>query len=193
MDPNPHAPPPDRNRPDLYVHEIEVDHRVSRDGTLIEAHRITLGKKGVNIGQFANHYWADRMERENTFLWESLVRDVYERWKKTQAITTDGFPLESWHLTKGMLKRCKDLGLHSVEDIASASSTVSDKLGMGGVDIVAKARAFVANKDQTALASKMAAMQAQLDQMARDIEERDAAIAQLTAGQSRPQRQRAAS
>lgn len=192
MDPNPHAPPPDRNRPDLYVHEIEVDHRVSRDGTLIEAHRITLGKKGVNIGQFANHYWADRMERENTFLWESLVRDVYERWKKTQAITTDGFPLESWHLTKGMLKRCKDLGLHSVEDIASASSTVSDKLGMGGVDIVAKARAFVANKDQTALASKMTAMQAQLDQMAKDIAERDAMIAQLSAGQPRAQRQRAA-
>ena len=192
MDPNPHAPPPDRNRPDLYVHEIEVDHRVSRDGTLIEAHRITLGKKGVNIGQFANHYWADRMERENTFLWESLVRDVYERWKKTQAITTDGFPLESWHLTKGMLKRCKDLGLHSVEDIASASSTVSDKLGMGGVDIVAKARAFVANKDQTALASKMTAMQAQIDQMAKDIAERDAMIAQLSAGQPRAQRQRAA-
>ncbi len=192
MDPNPHAPPPARNQPDLYVHEIEVDHRVSRDGTLIEAHRITLGKKGVNIGQFANHYWADRMERENTFLWESLVRDVYERWKKTQAITTDGFPLESWHLTKGMLKRCKDLGLHSVEDIASASSTVSDKLGMGGVDIVAKARAFVANKDQTALASKMTAMQAQIDQMAKDIAERDAMIAQLSAGQPRAQRQRAA-
>lgn len=192
MDPNPNAAPSDRNKPDLYVHEIEVDHRVARDGTLIEAHRITLGKKGVNIGQFANHYWADRMERENTFLWESLVRDVYERWKKTQAITTDGFPLESWHLTKGMLKRCKDLGLHSVEDIASASSTVSDKLGMGGVDIVAKARAFVANKDQTALASKMTAMQAQIDQMSKDIAERDAMIAQLSAGQPRAQRQRAA-
>lgn len=192
MDPNPNAAPSDRNKPDLYVHEIEVDHRVARDGTLIEAHRITLGKKGVNIGQFANHYWADRMERENTFLWESLVRDVYERWKKTQAITTDGFPLESWHLTKGMLKRCKDLGLHSVEDIASASSTVSDKLGMGGVDIVAKARAFVANKDQTALASKMTILEAQIAQMAKDIAERDATIARLAADQPKPQRQKAA-
>jgi len=192
MDPNPNAAPSDRNKPDLYVHEIEVDHRVARDGTLIEAHRITLGKKGVNIGQFANHYWADRMEKENTFLWDTLVRDIYERWRKTQTIATDGFPLESWHITKGMLKRCKELGMHSVEDIASASGAVSDKLGMGGVDIVAKARAFVANKDQSALASKMTALEAQVAQMAKDIEERDAAIAQLTAGQSKPQRQRAA-
>ena len=192
MDPNPNAAPTDRHKTDLYVHEIEADHRVSRDGTLVEAQRITLGKMGVNIGQFANHYWADRMEKENTFLWEALVRDVYARWKKTQTITTDGFPLESWHLTKGMLKRCKELGLHSVEDIATAGGAVSDRLGMGGVDIVARAKAFVANKDQTALANKMTILEAQLDQMAKDIAERDATIAQLASGQPKPQRQRAA-
>lgn len=189
-DPN-NSDPNARQKSDLYVHDIEVDHREGPDGTLKEFHRITVGKRGMNIGAFANHYDAARLPKDNPFLWEHTVRPIYEGWLKNQKITHDGFSLEAWHLTKGQIKACKGLGIHTVEGLASASSVVGDKLGPGGRELMAKAQAFVDAKDQVATANKVATQALQIEQMTKDLAEAQESIARLTAGQPKPQRRAA--
>jgi hypothetical protein len=72
-------------------------------------------------------------------------------------IDRPGLPLESWPaITKGQIRACHDLGLHVVEDIATATDTIRQKLGMGATELIAKAKAFMANKDQSATANKVA-------------------------------------
>lgn len=187
MEPNVNIDPNARNQSDLYVHEIEIDHKMGRDGVLKEIHRITVGKRGINLGSFANHYEADRLQKDDPYIWQNVVQPVYERWLKSQKISSDGLDLAAWNLTKGQVKACKALAIHTVQDLASVSSVVGDKLGPGGRDLVARAKAFVENQGSAALAAKISALEAQVAQMSRDIEERDALIARHATADGPPQ------
>jgi hypothetical protein len=67
------------------------------------------------------------------------------------------------------------LGLHVVEDIATATSTIQQKLGMGATELIKNAKAFLANKDQSANAAKITELEAAVAALTEALEEERAA------------------
>lgn len=157
----------DRKEWSLYVREIETDHKEGPDGNLVAFDRIVFGKKGTNA--YEQIYPVDRLKKDNPELWE-FVRPLYERWKENQTIVREGLDLKAWPaITKGQIKACEGLGLFTVEDVATATSSIREKLGMGANELVDKAKAFVASKDATATANRLAVLEALLATQADDL------------------------
>lgn len=182
------ASPDDRNKIALYVQEIEKDHKPGPDGNLVEIHKIYFGKRGEP--NYQQIYDTRRLQKENPMLWD-YVRPLYENWLKNETIEREGLALESWPaITKGQIKACKGIGLHTVEDIATATDSIRQKLGLGASDLIQKAKAFVANKADSAVANRVATLEAQLAQMAADLKEAQETNAALAAEAGRPMRGR---
>lgn len=173
------ARPEDREQIALYVLEIETDHKPGPDGTLVAVDRITFGKRGAP--NYQQIFEVGRLKKDDPTLWE-YVRPVYEKWQKDNVITTEGHPLEAWPLiTKGQIKVCKSLGLRSVEDVASATDSVREKFGMGFLELRSQAKAFLANKADSATANRIADLEAKLAAVVKDNEEARATIDALMA------------
>lgn len=178
------AKPEDREQIALWIQKFKTEHKPGPDGNLIALDRVYLGKKG--IAGFQNVHEVNRLKKDNPFLWEKLVGPAYEQWKKDQTIPTSGLALEAWPaITEGQIDMCRTLGLRSVEDIATASDSIRQKLGMGANDLIAKAKAFHANKDASATANKIALQDGQIAQLQKDLEEATKTIAQLAAAQGK--------
>lgn len=173
------ARPEDREQIALYVLEIETDHKPGPDGTLVAVDRITFGKRGAP--NYQQIFEVGRLKKDDPTLWE-YVRPVYEKWQKDNVITTEGHPLEAWPLiTKGQIKVCKSLGLRSVEDVAGATDSVREKFGMGFLELRSQAKAFLANKADSATANRIADLEAKLAAVVKDNEEARATIDALMA------------
>jgi hypothetical protein len=169
----------DRDEISLYVREIETDHKEGPDGNLISFDRIVFGKKGTN--SYEQIYPVDRLKKDNPPLWE-FVRPLYEKWKENQTIVREGLDLKAWPaITKGQIKACEGLGLFTVEDIATATSAIREKLGMGANELVDKAKAWVGNKDATATANRLAALEALIQTQSDDLKTARETIDQLMA------------
>lgn len=162
------AKPEDRNNIAVFVLNIETDHK-SVEGNLVAVDRITVGKKGSP--NYQQTWDVNRLKKDDPTLWRFL-EPTYENWKKTQTIATDGHPLEAWPaVTKGQLKAYKELGLRSVEDVAAATDSTRERMGMGALDMIRQAKAFLASKENSATAAKVADLEAQIAQMLKDNEE----------------------
>lgn len=172
------AKPEDRNTFALFILNIETDHK-SVEGNLVAVDRITFGKKGSP--NYQQTWDVKRLRRDDPSLWR-VVEPVYENWKKTQTIATEGHPLEAWPaITKGQLKAYKDLGLRSVEDIAVATDSTRERMGMGALEVIRQAKAFLASKNDSATAAKVADLEAQIAQLIKDGEEARKTIDSLMA------------
>jgi hypothetical protein len=162
-----YAKPEDREKTSLYVREIETDHKPGPDGNLIAVDRIIFGKHGTNT--YEQIYEVGRLQKDNPKLWAE-TEQLYEQWKKHQTIVRDGLNLKAWPaITKGQIKACEGLGLFTVEDIATATSSIREKLGMGANELVDKAKAWVANKDASAVANELADLRALVKAQADDL------------------------
>jgi hypothetical protein len=163
------ARPEDRQQIALYVLEIETDHKPGPDGTLVAVDRITFGKRGAP--NYQQIFEVNRLKKDDPVLWDH-VKPIYEKWQKDNIIATEGHPLEAWPvITKGQIKVCKSLGLRSVEDVAQATDSVREKFGMGFLDLRNQAKAFLANKADSATANKVADLEAKMAQLIADNEE----------------------
>lgn len=173
------AKPEDRDSIAVYPREILRDHKPGPDGNLIEVHKIVLGRKlSTNYEQI---WEVNRLKKEDPFLWRH-IEPVYERWLKDNTLTRDGFPLESWPaITKGQLKECHRLGIQVVEDLATATDALREKLGMGATELIKQAKAFMASKDQSAAANKMAHLEQTVADLAAQLKESQATIDALMA------------
>jgi hypothetical protein len=126
-----------------------------------------LGKQGTN--SYEQIYPVDRLKKDNPPLWE-FVEPLYTKWKESNTIVRDGLNLKAWSgITKGQIKACEGMGLFTVEDIATASSSIRERLGMGANELVDKAKAFVANKDATAAATELAALRKMVEDQSEDL------------------------
>lgn len=173
------ARPEDRDQIALYIVEIETDHKPGPDGTLVAVDRITFAKRGAP--NYQQHWEVPRLKREAPELWDHF-KPVYEKWKQSNEITTDGHPLEAWPvITKGQIKVCKSLGLRSVEDVATATDSVREKFGMGFLELRAQAKAFLAAKADSATANRIADLEAKLNAVMADNEQARATIDALMA------------
>jgi len=180
------AKPEDREQIALWIQNIEIDHRPGKDGNMVPDVRISFGKKGT--ANYLLHYWKSRLPKENPMVWEKFGPAI-EKWEKDQTIPVDGLPLEAWPaITKGQIKVCRDLGLRSVEDLVTATSSIREKIGMGANDLIAKAKAFLANRDNSATANKVAEQEQQIEQMAKDLKEARELIDALMAKQGKAPR-----
>lgn len=162
------ANPNDRDQIDIYILEIETDHRIAKDGNMVAYDKIVFGKKGSG-----NYQWiipVRQLEREFPDLWRAF-RPAYDQWKQDNTIPVEGTALEDWAgLTKAQIKQCRAIGLRSVEDIATASSSIRERIGMGGNELVDRARKFLENKDRAADANRMVAMEQEMAAMKKLIE-----------------------
>lgn len=163
------AKPNDRDHIALWVQEIVPDHRIGPDGVLIEDDKVSFGKKGAANYQMV--YSVARLPKENPPVWE-WFRPLYERWKADRKIVREGLPLDAWAAcTSGQIKACNDLGLFTVEDIATATDSIRQKLGIGASDLITKAKAFIANKDAAAQAATIADLQRTVESQAQALRE----------------------
>lgn len=151
------AQPTDRDHIALWVQEITPDHRVGPDGGLIEDDKVSFGKKGAPNYQMVSS--VSRLMKDNPPVWE-WFRPLYERWKADRKIVREGMPLDAWGTcSKGQVKACNDMGLFTVEDIATATDSIRQKLGIGASELMAKAKAFMANKEGVSYAAKIAELE----------------------------------
>ncbi len=172
----------------LYVQEILPDHKMGKDGVLVEVDKIFFGKRGAS--NYQQIYDVPRLQKENPQLWE-YVRPLYERWKRDRTIVREGLALTAWPgITGGQVKACNDLGLFTVEDIASATDSIRQKLGIGASDLMAKAKAFVANLDGAKQAAEIAQLRATVESQAQLLEEQRATMDMLAAQAGKTVRER---
>lgn len=177
------AHPSDRLKFAAYIQKIFVDHKPGPDGVLIAVDKIQYGKKGT--ANFQNVVEVKRLQKDNPSLWEHF-KPIYERWKQDEGLVRDGMDLRAWPaITEGQVDECKRLGLFVVEDLAQAGDDIRQKLGMGANELLAKARAWVANKDQTATANKQAALEAQIETLSTSLDEARQLIDALMAEKGR--------
>lgn len=162
------AQPDDRAKIALWVQEIVPDHKTGPDGVLIEDDKVFFGKKGAANYQMV--YSVARLKKENPPVWE-WFRPLYERWKADRKIVREGMPLEAWHCTKGEVKACNDLGLFTVEDIATATDSIRQKLGIGASELIQKAKAFMANKEGVVQATLIAELRQTIEHQAQALKE----------------------
>jgi hypothetical protein len=188
------ARPEDREQIALWIKNIEIDHRPGPDGNVIEDVRVTFGKKGTT--NYELHYWKSRLAKENPMLAEKFGPAI-EKWEKDQKIPTDGLPLEAWPaITKGQIKVCRDLGLRSVQDIATATDSIREKIGMGAADLMKKAKAFLENEKGSATANKVADLEGKLETLVGELNDArrtiDALMAEKGKTPRKPKMQEAA-
>jgi hypothetical protein len=166
------AKPDDRNQIALVVQEIWRDHKMGPDGTLVEVHKVKFTKKGAEKWEREDEIPKLKKFEPEIYAW---MESLYKGWLEHNKIVREGLPLESWHVTKGQLRTCNDLGLFTVEDIATATDTIRQKLGMGGTELIAKAKAFMANRGQSATANKVAELEKAVEMLTKELNEERAA------------------
>lgn len=96
-----------------------------------------------------------------------LYRDQYRAFKANEAPSVKGTPLsEAPFLTEGKRRTLKALEIYTIEQLSAVNP---GSLGMGGVEMVEQAKAYLANAagsaDVTRMASEHAAMKAELEQL----------------------------
>jgi hypothetical protein len=177
------AKPEDREKFAVFVLDIETDHKPDGQGGLVPFDRIILGKKGAP--NYQQPWDVARLQKDDPTLWEH-IKPIYDKWKATNTITTDGHPLEAWPtLTKGQLKQAKNLGLRSVEDFASATDTIREKYGMGFVELQKAAKAFLENKADSEAAARVTALEDQVKSLVEALEQAQSTVDGLMAAQGK--------
>jgi hypothetical protein len=167
------ARPEDRSQIALFVLEIWRDHKPGPDGNLIEVHKVKFGKKGAEKFEREDEIPKLKKIEPDVYAW---FEPLYKGWLENNKITREGLPLESWPaITKGQIRACHDIGLHVVEDIATATDTIRQKLGMGATDLIAKAKAFLANQQNSATANKVTELEKAVEMLTKELEEERAA------------------
>lgn len=96
----------------------------------------------------------------------------YERWKAGQEIPEDGTPIKGWTLAPGSVQKMLiDLGIRTVEALASANDEALSRIGIGAVQFKRRAEAWVkdhAEKEGPAI--EIASLQQKNDELQATVE-----------------------
>ena len=130
----------------------------------------------------------ERLRKTNPIVWPQIERH-YEHWTKGQEMPTDGVPLEAWPgFPEGMIRRCKDVNVRTIEDFATLTDSGLDRIGMGARMWQQQALAFLGNADRAAAAKKQTDLETQNAALLEQLAEMRAEIAAM----KRPKRGKAA-
>jgi hypothetical protein len=125
--------------------------------------------------------------REATEFDKERFHEPYSRFKRGLGEHEQivGTPLSQWAVMKvSQVKEYNAINIHTVEQLASLSDTMKQKLGMGANEIVAAAKAYLATAQDGAAASHFAAenerlkadierLNSQMQMLANRLEEQD--------------------
>lgn len=121
----------------------------------------------------------ERIRKSNPIVWQQIER-AYDHWTKGQELPTDGTPLEAWPgFPEGMIRRCKDLNVRTVEDFATLTDSGLERIGMGARRWQQEALAFLGNADRAAAAKRVTDLEAQNASLQEQIAEMRAEMAKL--------------
>lgn len=71
--------------------------------------------------------------------------ESYNRWKSGQEMPVEGTPIRSWPvITPAQVEMLVSIGIRTVEDLSTLTDEGVKKVGMGGVDLKNKAKAWLA-------------------------------------------------
>jgi len=116
-------------------------------------------------------------------VWE-VIRPAYEAWLRGQEEPTSGTPLSQWAMVgREQVEYLKhELHFRSVEDVANATDSDLERMGMGARALRDKARAYVtAKQGEAVIAEAMAGKDAQIASLSRQLSELSDTVKELTA------------
>ena len=105
---------------------------------------------------------------------------AYEAWKEGLAAPVNGTDLKNWPgVTPAQLKMCQGATVRTLEDLAEANADTIKKLGMGGVALVEKAKAYLLSAVNNKSSEELAALCVEIDAMRESIMKKDRQIEDL--------------
>lgn len=76
--------------------------------------------------------------------WLSIYKDAYERWSKGEEIPVNGTPIKGWQaLSPAQTEIILRAGIRTIEDLEVCNDEALRRLGMGGRDLVNKAKSWL--------------------------------------------------
>jgi len=98
---------------------------------------------------------------------------AYDAWKTGQEVPENGTPLGAWPaLSQEQVNILRGVGIRSVEEIASMGEQIRSRIRLPNVqNMVDQAKAFVGNKDKTAIASDLARKDEEIRELRAQVQE----------------------
>lgn len=105
---------------------------------------------------------------------------AYEAWKNGLDAPVNGTDLKNWPgVTPAQLRACQTISVYAVEDLAEANADIIRKLGMGGVALVEKAKAFLSSADVNKASEQIAALMVRMEGLEEALQSKSERIAEL--------------
>ena len=105
---------------------------------------------------------------------------AYEAWKEGREAPVNGTDLKNWPgVTPAQLKTCQNATVRTIEDLAEANADTIRKLGMGGVAMMEKAKAYLASANQNKTSEEVSALMVKLDALSDTVKRKDEQISDL--------------
>ncbi|MDA1043836.1 MAG: hypothetical protein O3C57_01290 [Verrucomicrobia bacterium] len=105
---------------------------------------------------------------------------AYQAWKDGQEIPVNGTDLKNWPgVTPAQLKTCQAATVRTIEDLADANADTVRKLGMGGVALMQKAKAYLESATSNKASEEVAALGVKMEALQAALEKKDHQIAEL--------------
>jgi hypothetical protein len=164
----------------FYKHPVKMDFKSEEEGRPIFEERVFIRIQAPG----------DTLNMTEREAWEGDYRRFPRQWMAFQAQdNTDGLtgtPVQEWSaLNRAQVEELKALKFMTVEQLAGASDTQLQRIGMGGHGLRAKAQAYLAAAADTAVVQKQAA---ELQQRDAEIEDLKRQIAALAARMDEPEK-----
>jgi hypothetical protein len=105
---------------------------------------------------------------------------AYEAWKEGREAPVNGTDLKNWPgVTPAQLKTCQNATVRTIEDLAAANADTIRKLGMGGVAMMEKAKAYLASANQNKTSEEVSALMVKLEALSDTVKRKDEQISDL--------------
>lgn len=107
--------------------------------------------------------------------WVEMYQKQYDAWKEGQEIPLNGTPVKNWAIpSPAQTKNLLAAGMKTVEDLALCNDEGLRRLGMGGIELRNKAKAFLASassvvEENAALKTEVGQLKASLEAMQQQI------------------------
>mgnify|MGYP003653706235 FL=1 len=104
----------------------------------------------------------------------------HEAWKEGREAPVNGTDLKNWPgVTPAQLKTCQNATIRTVEDLAEANADSIGKLGMGGVSMMEKAKAYLKSANINKTSEQITALTVKVDDLTESIKKKDSQISEL--------------
>ena len=105
---------------------------------------------------------------------------AYEAWKEGREAPVNGTDLKNWPgVTPAQLKTCQNATIRTVEDLAEANADSIGKLGMGGVSMMEKAKAYLKSANINKTSEQITALTVKVDDLTESSKKKDSQISEL--------------